>query len=155
MSSSINLIRYARTGFLSLLDGLTAEQMNTVPKGFNNNLIWNLAHAIAVQQALCYKRTNNTPVADEKLIETYQKGTVPETPVPAAEIEHIKKLAMATIDQLQVDYDRNLFASYPSFTVTSQNLPVNNINNALEFVVFHEGLHFGYAQSLKRAVLSA
>ncbi|WP_407635809.1 DinB family protein [Solitalea canadensis] len=33
----------------------TIDQLNKVPAGFNNNLIWNIGHEIVAQQALIYK----------------------------------------------------------------------------------------------------
>jgi hypothetical protein len=33
----------------------TLEQLNKIPEGYNNNLIWNIAHVVVVQQMLVYK----------------------------------------------------------------------------------------------------
>jgi hypothetical protein len=40
---------------ISNASGIYFEQLNTIPEGYNNNLIWNIAHIIVVQQMLVYK----------------------------------------------------------------------------------------------------
>jgi hypothetical protein len=37
------------------LSGYNLDQLNTIPEGFNNNLIWNIGHIIVSQQLLVYK----------------------------------------------------------------------------------------------------
>jgi hypothetical protein len=152
-SPAIDKIRFARDAFVKLVDDLNPGQMNFIPPGFKNNLIWNLAHAVAVQQALCYMRTDSNPVIPKEFIDTYQKGTAPTEAVSASEITRIKQLAINTVDQLQDDLGKKIFGTYNPLTVTAHKLPVNTIDDALDFVAFHEALHLGYAQSLKRAVI--
>lgn len=152
MTASIDLIRFARSSFLKLIDGLSDEHLNLTPPGFNNNLVWNLGHVIAVQQALCYLRAGQNPVIAATLMDAYQKGTAPSAPVSSDEIAELKRLAFSTITQLEEDLARGAFAAYEPFTVTPDKLPVNHIADALAFTAFHEALHLGYAQSLKRVI---
>jgi len=42
-----------RKNLLTYLDSLTPEQLGYIPTGFSNNIFWNIAHCIAVQQFLC------------------------------------------------------------------------------------------------------
>ena len=38
-----------------ILDSLSIDQINQIPTGFNNNILWNCAHILAVQQMLLSK----------------------------------------------------------------------------------------------------
>jgi len=38
-----------------MITPFSLEQLNKIPEGFNNNLIWNIAHCVVTQQLLCYK----------------------------------------------------------------------------------------------------
>ncbi len=152
MSQTTNFISFIREQFVKMLDDLTVEQINAVPPGFKNNLIWNLAHAISAQQAYLYGKAGLTPVADADLITDYGNGTVPKDFVDAAEIERIKQLAIFTATKLHDDVTSGVFGSYPAITITPRQIPLNNINDALEFILFHEGLHLGTAKALKAAV---
>jgi hypothetical protein len=149
---AIPLIKYGRNGFLKLIEGLTPEQLNKVPQGFNNNLIWNLGHLIATQQQICYKRGGQNPAISDDVIETYSQGTKPNAPLSADAIQWLKDEAVNTLDQLEKDVTAGVFKDYPEYTITKNNIPVKTINDALDFLAFHESMHWGYAQALKRAV---
>jgi len=43
---------------LEYFDNYTLEQLNKIPEGFSNNLIWNIGHIIVTQQVLIYKLSN-------------------------------------------------------------------------------------------------
>jgi hypothetical protein len=46
----------ARQLLLDQIAGLTTEELNQIPRGLNNNIIWNLAHLISGQQGIFYAR---------------------------------------------------------------------------------------------------
>ena len=50
MESSFKVWTVNRNILLGYFDKFNLEQLNTIPKGFNNNLIWNLGHIMVVQQ---------------------------------------------------------------------------------------------------------
>ena len=68
------------------------EQLNKVPEGFSNNLIWNIGHIVVVQQMLVYKLSGLNMMISDEMVEKYKKGTRPEEPVGQTEIDEIKKL---------------------------------------------------------------
>jgi hypothetical protein len=150
--AALPLIHYSRNGFLKMLEGLTPEQLNTVPAGFNNNLIWNLGHVIAIQQQICYKRSGQNPGINDDVIETYSRGTKPNAPLSTEAIQWLKDEAVGTIKQLEKDLAADKFKDYPEYTITADNIPIKSIDDALNFIAFHESMHWGYAQALKRAV---
>ncbi|MDB5155092.1 MAG: DinB family protein [Mucilaginibacter sp.] len=56
MTKQIEIIRTLREYLLSNVKDLTTGQLNKIPEGFGNNIIWNLAHIISAQQSICYIR---------------------------------------------------------------------------------------------------
>ena len=56
MTKAIEIIKLPRVHLLDVVKDLSIEQLNHIPDGFNNNIIWNLAHIVATQQNICYKR---------------------------------------------------------------------------------------------------
>lgn len=152
MSKTVNLILFSRKRMLELLAGLTPEQMNTVPPGFNNNLVWNIAHVIAVQQGLCYARAGLKTLIDPQMINDYQRGTFPKDHVTMDDIETIKQLAISTAEQFATDIKAGLFKGFPPFVLPAQNINLQTIEDAAEFILYHEGMHSGYIQALKRAI---
>ena len=152
MPKTTDFIAYSRDQMVKSLDGLTTEQINQIPDGFNNNLIWNLAHVVSVQQGYLYGKAGLTPTIDATLISDYGNGTFPKDFVDQAEIDTIKQLALSTVDKLQHDIEQGTFANFPQTTITAKAIQMNGIDDALEFILFHEGLHLGTVKALHRAV---
>lgn len=148
MNKVIDKIKSVRLFLLNQVNDLTVEQLNEIPTGFNNNIIWNIAHLTAAQQGLCYLRCGLKPVIEEKYLLSYKSGTKPEIVADSTEIEIIKGLLLSSVDKLGLDYADNLFASYPVGATRYGEL--KDIDDAISFVLFHEGLHSGYINAMKR-----
>jgi hypothetical protein len=140
-----------RINFLQLLDGLTIEQLNTIPAGFNNNLIWNFAHLLAAQQVIFYGLAGLTPNVDEQFIKSYRRYTKPEGFVNAPEFENIKQNFERAQQTFFEDYRKGAFSNFKQYT-TSFGVQLDNVEDAIKFSSLHDGLHYGYAMALKRLV---
>jgi hypothetical protein len=151
MTRAIETIAKPREILISLLKDLSTEQLNKIPAGFNNNIIWNLGHMIAAQQGLCYKRAGLDAVVDDNFFNQYKSGTKPERFIDASEIENVNELLFSTLEQLEKDLANTLFGNYTPLT-TRYGVEVANIEQAINFLPFHEGLHIGAIMALKRLV---
>lgn len=56
MVKQFDILRKTRQYVLELIANLSMEQLNEVPAGFTNNIVWNLGHMLASQQGVCYLR---------------------------------------------------------------------------------------------------
>lgn len=74
-----------RKNLLTYLDNLTPEQLGYIPIGFSNNIFWNIAHCIAVQQFLCYQLSGNKLLISNDFLEKYNRGTFPQKIAPSKE----------------------------------------------------------------------
>ena len=135
----------------TLIETYSLEELNKIPKGFNNNIIWNIAHIIAVQQSLVYKLSGLPTIVSEELIQTYKKGTRPERDLTQAEVDEIKSLLFSTIEKTKEDYDSEVFQNFHEHTVMTKNT-LTNVLEAIEFNNFHEGFHLGYILALKKSL---
>ncbi|MEO3407189.1 DinB family protein [Mucilaginibacter sp. CAU 1740] len=152
MKQEFEVIKKPRLTLLSIIEPLTTEQLNHIPAGFNNNLIWNLTHLISGQQGIHYTRAGVPIVVDDKYFTPYRPDTKPQGFVDADEIAKVKELFISTIDKLEEDYNAGIFSNYQPMT-TRYGVTLSNIEEAIRFIAFHEGLHFGYIWALKRVVL--
>lgn len=155
MNNTIKKIKSVRTFLLSQIAELTTEQLNKIPEGYNNNIIWNLAHLVCAQQSICYLRAAQPVIIDQKYIKPFTTNTKPAEFINKAEIEKIKKIFTDSIDQLQIDFDKKIFDQYtPSENILKiYGVSLMTIDDALEFILYHEGFHTGYIISLKHLVL--
>ena len=151
MEKQFEILRKTRGMLLSIVEGLPVEQLNKIPSGFNNNIVWNMGHIVAAQQGVCYRRAGLPLIVDDAFFQKYKPDSKPEGSVGEDELKQIKELLFSTIDDLQKDYEAGKFANYTSWT-SRYGVQMNKIEDAISFLSFHEGLHVGYAMALKRAV---
>jgi len=151
MNFQIEAIRSIRKSLLELIKDLSLEELNFIPQGFNNNILWNLAHIIAAQQGICYLRAGLPITISQEFFEQYKPGTKPERPVSITEMDEIKKLLFSTLDGFEEDYKNQLFTQYTEWT-TRYGVTIRDIDDVIKFLPFHDGLHLGYVLALKRAV---
>ncbi|MHA4810121.1 DinB family protein [Flavitalea flava] len=152
MISQTGEIRIMRSILLEQLKDLTNEQLNQTAKGFNNNIIWNLGHMIAVQQGVCYKKAGLPIMISDDFWERFKAGAKPKGIISDDEIVSIKLLLIITLDQLETDYNKQLFDNYTTW-VTKNGVSLATIDDAIAFLAFHEGLHSGVIMALKRSGL--
>jgi len=154
MHPTLEKLKGFRQHLLQQIDGLTAQQLNHIPSGYNNNIIWNLAHVVCAEQNMCYVRSGLPIVIDEKYFAPYLSGTRPQGPVEEAEIKDIKAMYTGSLDRLQADLDKGLFVNYtPSIAIRKvYGFDVADIEGALEYLLYHEGFHQGCILSLKHSL---
>jgi hypothetical protein len=56
-----------------MLAGYTLEQLNKIPEGYNNNLIWNIAHIIVVAD-VGLQIIGNTMMISDEMVEKYKRN---------------------------------------------------------------------------------
>ncbi len=151
MKEKIETIKTTRLFLLNTIDGLSEEQFNRIPEGFNNNIIWNLGHMIAAQQGICYLRSGLALQVPENIFHEFKPGSKPEKSYNQQEINKICRLMTDTLDQLITDIEKEIFINYTNIT-TRYNVELKNIADAIAFLPFHEGLHSGYIMSLRKLV---
>jgi hypothetical protein len=151
MTKAIETLKQPRIKILEELQNFSLEQLNDIPAGFNNNIIWNLGHMIAAQQGICYVRSGVDKLVSDEFFMAYKPGSKPEKFIDQAEYETIKELLFSTLEQLETDLENNLFVNYTP-VMTRYNVELTNIRDAVEFLPFHEGLHIGYIMSLRKLV---
>ena len=151
MEFVFNVIKQSRANIIAAVEGLSNEQLNEIPEGFNNNIAWNLGHILVTQQLLCYTLSGYLPKIPESIIEDFRKGTAPNKTYSFFDIQGIKKLLVESAEVLELDYNNNTFTEYKEYT-TSYKITLKNIDDAIYFNSLHEGLHLGYIMALKKII---
>lgn len=149
MQHPLEIARVNRLALAKIIESHSLEQLNIVPQGFQNNLIWNIAHVVVTQQLLMYKLSGLTMQVSDDMVEKYKKGTKVQGDVSQQEVDKVKKLLFATLDQTEQDLKENNFKTYTEYP-TSTGFVLKSIDDALQFNNFHEGIHLGYILALKK-----
>ncbi|MDC0008118.1 DinB family protein [bacterium] len=140
-----------RKGFYQILKSTPEEELLKIPTGFNNNIWWNIAHVVVTQQLLVHKMSNVALSVSQDLVDKFKKGTTPDGTARAEEIDEVKKLLFSTVEGSIKDYENGVFQVFNEYT-TSANVTLKNVDDAIAFNLFHEGLHLGSVFALQKAV---
>ncbi len=151
MDFEFKVLKITRENVLKSLEGLTIQQLNLIPTGFNNNLIWNFGHIVVTQQLLTYGLSGLPIHLPPTLIDQYRKGSKPNDFVTVAEFELLQKAAFELIETTKNDYETGVFKGYKAYT-TSFNITLQSIEEGIKFNNTHEGLHFGAILALRKFV---
>ncbi|MFI1744905.1 DinB family protein [Thalassobellus sediminis] len=152
MQFTFDVLSNIRVFSKKYLENNSLEDLNKIPEGFNNNMIWNIGHIVVTQQLLAYKLSGLPMAASDNLINKYRKDSKPEGFVSQEEVDEIKDLLFSSVEKLEVDYKNGAFKNYQEYTVSTTGNTLKNIDDALQFILFHEGMHLGYILALVRAV---
>ena len=151
MQDTFELNRISRKWANQFLENHTLEQLNKIPEGFSNNLIWNIGHIIVTQQILVYKLSGLPMIVSDEMVEKYRKGTKPEQDATQEEVDEIKSFLFKTVEQAEADYNNGVFVNYQEYP-TSPGFILKNAKGALQFNNFHEGVHIGIMMNIRKFV---
>lgn len=152
MKAVFQQIKVSRALLISMVDGLSAEEFNLVPDGYNNNIAWNLGHILVSTEGLCYKRTGVDPNKQIPLFPKYSKGTKPESFITIEEIEEIKKALLSSIDALEADYNTGIFTTITAYATDTYKHTMHTIEEVIACTLAHDNYHIGYVSALKKSI---
>ena len=146
---AIALLRATRKNILAIYNNYTFDQLNSIPAGFNNNLLWNAGHVIATMELLTYGMAKLPLPSGQEFVDRYRKGSRPTPPCPDADYALIGEGLSKSIDRLSSDLEALDFSNFKEYT-TSYGVTLTSIEDALTFNNMHEAMHLGTMMALKR-----
>ncbi len=138
-----------RNLYLHFFERYTLDQLNQIPEGFNNNLIWNIGHIIVSQHRLIYMGSNLPGYISDELLNKYQAGTKPTAHVLPPEAAELKMLLLAQIEPTIKDFEQGIFLTYNERT-TGTGFHLSSVADAFECNNYHEALHLGYMRGMSK-----
>lgn len=151
MEQLFTITRQNRKILYRFLMDTPAELLHKIPKGFNNNIWWNIAHVVVTQQKLVYGLSALPLIVSPLLVAKYQKGTFPSGVPSEMEFAEIRTALFRLPEKTIEDYQSGAFLNFNSY-MTTPKVELNSVEDAIAFNVFHEGLHLGNILALSRAV---
>lgn len=151
MESIFKAWKTSRKIYSEFFDKYTLDQLNKVPDGFGNNLIWNIGHIVVAQQSLIYKTSNLQMHIPDDLFNRYKPGTKPTRQTSQREANELKTLVMSLVEQTETDFSAGKFVSFNE-RMTKTGFHLASLKDAFEFNNYHEGLHLGYMMSIRKFI---
>lgn len=148
---SLYILKLLRKNFTKMLENCSVKELNEVPDGFNNNIIWNFCHAMVISNIHIYRNSGLSIPLEESLVNNFIYGKKPEKSLTAEKIEMIKLLAPSNLETIIKDYNKQVFKEYYPY-VTGFGANLKSVEDAFQCSVLHESLHYGYAMAIKRRI---
>ncbi|MDA3959669.1 MAG: DinB family protein [Planctomycetota bacterium] len=151
MEHIISQLAITRQMLVRVADSLSDEQLTSIPAGFSNNILWNLGHCAVTLRVLCYKLAGLEVGYDEALVADFRKGSAPANWTGSYTYGQFRDDLLGQAGILASDFAGGRFANYQPYE-TSAGVKLGNINDAIAFNHFHEGLHLGYILAQRKAL---
>ena len=151
MDATFRIWKTSRELYKNYLDSYSLEQLNTIPEGMSNNLIWNIGHVIVSQQKLVYALSGLPMHIPDSLFEKYQNGSRPDGKTPQTEVDEIKKLLSEMVEKTKADFEAGVFKEFHPYQ-TKTGFHLGTLKEAMEFNNYHEGIHLGIMMSIKKYI---
>lgn len=149
MEATFRIWETSRGLYQNFLDNYSLDQLNTIPPGMSNNLIWNIGHVIVSQQKLVYALSGLPMHISDSLFEKYQNGSSPDGKTTQAEVDEIKKLLSEMVEKTKSDFEAGVFKEFHPYQ-TKTGFHLGTWKEATEFNNYHEGIHLGIMLQIKK-----
>lgn len=150
---AFRVLAQTRVNVTNMIARFEPHQLNTIPEGFSNNLIWNAGHLLVTQQLLVYGLSDLPMRISEEWVERFRKGSRPDGAVGLDEIKTIREALLSLPEQTHTDLVKGQFSSQPfKIYPTSFGVTLHNVQEAIAFNNVHEGLHLGAMMALAKKV---
>ena len=141
-------LRITRHHMMRELEGLSPEQLLTIPEGREDNVLWNAGHLLCSLSRLTYVFSGYPLPIPERYLELFGKGTAAVNWDETPDVAEVLDRFTAMPGQLEADFLAGKFAEYKSLQITP-NDAISSVEEAIAFHCFHEGLHIGMIITLK------
>jgi len=135
--------------FGSHLADLSDEQLTTVPEGAHNNIMWNVGHILMSNYGMLHGASSVDVPAPAEWGPLFKGGSSPSDwgdDAPSA--SEIMDAFNAQSDVIIADLKADKFGDFKPMDLGG-GLQLNSVDEALGFVVIHEGVHHGNVISLR------
>lgn len=151
MEATFKIWETSRKSYLKIIENYSLEQLNKIPEGFSNNLIWNLGHIIVSQQGLVYRLSGLPMHITLEMMDTYKNGSKPKGNVTQEEVDALKNLLFSLLEKTKEDYSNGLFTTYNEYT-TGTGFHLSTTKEAMEFNNYHEAIHLGFMMNIRKFI---
>jgi len=146
LDSTFKSIHSVRGTVAFILSKTPLDQLNKIPEGQSNNIIWNAAHIISVQQLLVNRRSGAPYTEPKELTSNYKPGTAPDADMDQDFVSMLQERLIVNAQEMESGYIKGLFKDYEPFTTRTKSV-LESDADAINFELFHSGLHLGYIMS--------
>jgi hypothetical protein len=146
-----NNMELTRSYFIKNIKAVEEGITDVQPEGFNNTIHWHIGHVLTTAESLIFGFPKNTSYLPANYMELFARGTKPaewEEDVPSISVltsqlkEQLSRMKEIPVESLSVEL-KEPFLGQQTF------------GELVNFALFHENLHLGHIQAMKRVIETA
>lgn len=146
-------LEFVRSLTMKAIEGLSEQELDIIPKGFNNHIRWNLGHIYFVQEKLAFQISGGVVQMPDHFPKLFGGGTKPadwqeESPTLEQLFGMLDKQPSRIREAFQTRLDEPILKPF----TTGSGITMNTIGECLNFTLYHEGLHYQAITTLKRFI---
>ncbi|MBS4201860.1 DinB family protein [Bacillus sp. FJAT-49732] len=143
-----NQMESYRSYVLGVLENVSEEKAEIIPKGFNNNIRWNLGHLYLDQYLWIQAVTKEETAVPEEFNKWFGFGTTPkdftnDTP----SYSELKILLEQQPNEIKREYGNRLEEEF-----SPTEMGMHTIEQVLIRTIFHEGMHLQTILDIKKLI---
>lgn len=146
---TLKQLKIGRSLLLKTISTLSPSQCLEIPNGFRNNILWHLGHIFVVGENLANKLSNQPTLTPNEWDAAFGRGTSPATWSVTPELNSLKELLEDSIHN--IEKNKNNYTQFQEYT-TSAGIQFKTIEDALQFLIFHDGIHTGNIMTFKNLI---
>lgn len=141
-----NQLESYRSYMLGVVESVTEVEAEVIPKGFNNNIRWNMGHIYLDQYLWIQAVTKEKAPVSEQFNAWFGYGSAPAnfTSVTPS-LEELMILLKEQPSKIKEDYGDRLEEEFPP-----TEMGMHTIEQVLTRTIFHEGMHLQTILDIKK-----
>ncbi|MFP3125659.1 DinB family protein [Ectobacillus funiculus] len=147
-------LRFVRESTINCVAEINDEASLFIPKGFNNNIKWNLGHIYVVQEKFAFYFIKEKMIMPNNFSELFTTGTKPtnweDQTLPT--ISELIQLLENQTERIEQTLELRLKEVIEKPFTTSTGLTLSTVKELLSFCLYHEGMHFATIKSYERII---
>lgn len=153
---TIDIIVQTRKNILNITAPLSTSQLQFVPQGSRNHILWHLGHIVSIQQQLMYRSTGHSSYVDDLFIGMFKKGSAPAEWNTIPDIKMVRAKIEETSQKLKQDFNSGYFKSahLKMKYVMPYGITIAHLEQTIPFILTHEAVHYGIISQYIKGLLA-
>jgi hypothetical protein len=146
-------MRFIRNRTMAMLDATSEDLVQVIPTGFKNNVLWNFAHIYVTQDLVMYSFLNEKHQIPAHYMDLFVRGSSPEKwTVEPPSLAEVRTLLDEQPQRIIETFSGRLEEKGEKPFTLGPTTSFTTLGEIIGFTNFHEGLHQGTINGLKRAL---
>ncbi|MEL7060415.1 MAG: DinB family protein [Acidobacteriota bacterium] len=148
--TGLGLLATSREWIAAKMENLSDRQLQAIPAGWNNNLLWQIGHLVVTQPIICYGLSGLPLPIDDEHLPQLRKGSSPADWTEPPDRAEIMRLFVELPRTFAADLEAGRFDGAVTDYRTAVGFEIRTLQEAIDFNGLHEGIHYGQIMALAR-----